>query len=309
VALITALLLVALATAAAVAMASRQQLDIRRITNVMEYDQSQLYVQGVEDWAAIILKRDLRDSKIDSLDETWAMQLPPMPVDGGQLAGAMEDMQGRFNVNSLLDASNKNINPQALDRFRRLLLAKELPVELADTIADWLDADDDVRMGGAEQVWYMSLTPPYRAFNGPIASVSELRLVKGMTPEIFAVLEPYLSALPVRSGEAKKLNVNTVPATKPELIMCLGAGITQSDAVQYLENRGKNAMQSPQDFADEPSLRGKLDAAALAAVDVKSSYFMVTSHVQVGRSTFTTYSLLERNGAGARTVMRAQGTY
>ena len=302
VALISALLMVALATVAAVAMASRQQLDIRRTSNILEYDQAILYVQGIEDWAGQVLRRDLKDGNVDSLDEDWATTLPPIPVDGGQLAGSLEDMQGRFNLNRLVRTDGK-IDEAELARFRRLLVSLELPEDLGDTLADWLDADDDVRMGGAEQVEYLGLQPPYRAFNGVMASPSELMLVQGMTGEIYQKLLPYVAALP----QAALFNVNTVSENSPELIMCLAPEITRPEAEQILENRGVAGFTSVQDFLQEPVLAGRnLPSASLT---VSSSFFMVTSHVQVGRSTYTTYSLLERSAAGSRTVMRAQGIY
>jgi general secretion pathway protein K len=194
-------------------------------------------------------------------------------------------------------------NQNALDRFRRLLDALQLPVELADTLLDWLDADDDVSMGGAEQVEYLSLQPPYRAFNGPMASPSELWLIKGMTAEIFAKLTPYVATLPREAD----FNVSTVSKNKPELIMCLAPNISQAEAVQVLENRGDAGFTSREDFTQDAILVPY--AIAPDGLTVKSDYFMVTSHVQVGRSVFTTYSLLKRSPSGTYTVMRAQGTY
>jgi general secretion pathway protein K len=152
-------------------------------------------------------------------------------------------------------------------------------------------------------VFYLGLQPPYRAFNRPIASVSELRMVNGMAPEIYAKLEPYVAALP----RAEPFNVSTVAKEKPELIMCLAPNVGRTEAVQALENRGTAGFTSVQDFQQEPVLAPfNIPAAGLT---VSSNYFMVTSHVQVGRSTYTTYSLLERNASGVRTMMRAQGTY
>jgi len=280
-------------------MAVRQQIDIRRTTNTLELDQALLYVEGVEAWAGLILKRDLKDGDTDSLDEAWATPVPPIPVDGGQLAGSMEDMQARFNLNSLV--KDGKVNNLAFERFQRLLSALELPVELADAVVDWLDADDDVRMGGAEQVEYLSLQPPYRASNGLMASPSELLLVKGMRPEIYAKLLPYVSVLP----EAASLNVSTTQ--KRELIMCLADGIDKGTAEQVLGNRGNAGFTSKDDFTKDPLLEPF--NIGQDGIDVKSSYFMVTSHVQVGRSVYTTYSLLKRSSAGTQTVMRAQGIY
>ena len=77
VALITALLIVALATIAAVAMASRQQLDVRRTANILDGDQAFFYALGVESWARRILVRDQRDGQIDHPGEDWAQLSTP----------------------------------------------------------------------------------------------------------------------------------------------------------------------------------------------------------------------------------------
>jgi len=301
VALITALLVVALATTAAVAMTSRQFLDIRRAANVLEYDQAMLYVVGIEAWAGQILRKDAQESQVDNLDEDWATQLPPIPVDGGQLAGAAEDMQGRFNLNSLLAADGAT-DEVALERFRRLLASLELEPELADRLADWLDADDETRLGGAEDVEYLGLERPYRAGNTLLTSPSELALLLGVTPEVMAKLAPYVAALPRDAA----LNVNTIAADKPQLVMALAPDVTATEAGQVLEARGTEGFTSVQEFLQQPAFAGRnVPAQGLA---VASNYFMVTSHVQFGRSVFTTHSLLHRSADGARTLMRSQGT-
>jgi len=89
VALITVLLVVSLATIAAVAMASRQQLDIRRAENLLDADQADLYAQGAEQWAEQLLARDAKRSQVDTLGEDWAKTLPAIPVEGGAIAAAI----------------------------------------------------------------------------------------------------------------------------------------------------------------------------------------------------------------------------
>lgn len=302
VALVTALLVVALAATAAAAMAVRQQIDIRRTANLIEYDQAYLYLLGMEDWAGQILRRDAKESTTDHLGEAWATELPPIPVEGGQLAGRMEDMQGRFNLNTLVKGDGTP-DPIAVERFRRLLAALGLDPEITEAVVDWIDAGDEPRLGGAEEVEYLGLDPPYRTANGPLASISELRLVKGVSAEVYARLAPYVSALPAAAG----LNVNTVAADKPELIMALADGIERVEAEQAIAGRGDEGYKDVATFLQHPAFAGK--NLSQQGLTVNSGYFMVTSQIQAGRSVFTTFTLLERvSGSGAsRTVMRTQG--
>jgi hypothetical protein len=59
-----------------------------------------------------------------------------------------------------------------------------MTVELADSIMDWLDEDDEPRPYGAEIDFYSTLPTPYEPANGPLSSVEELLLVSGMTPTL-----------------------------------------------------------------------------------------------------------------------------
>ena len=61
--------------------------------------------------------------------------------------------------------------------------------EISDAILDWLDADDTPRDNGAESDYYASLTPPYAPRNGPIQSIEELLLVRGVTPQLLFGLD------------------------------------------------------------------------------------------------------------------------
>lgn len=299
VALITAMLVVALATTAAVAMVSRQQYDIRRTGNLLQAEQAWLYVLGIDDWAGQILRRDREDNGVDHAGEEWATILPPIPIDGGQLAGGIAELQGCFNLNDLVrDGATE---PGALERFRRLLAALELDPVLATVAADWLDADIDPAFpGGAEDESYLQGERPYRAANAPFVSVSELRLLQGMDEEIFAALAPHVCALP----SAEPINVNT--ATAP-VLMSLVDGLTEAEAEALIEGRGEEGYADIGTFLQADSLAGRTIPDGL--VGVQSSYFVVTSQVLFGRISVSYQSLLRRSATGeTRVLMRAQGT-
>ncbi len=105
VALLIAMLAVAVGTIIAVNLMWQGTLDLRRAESALAADQGMLYMQGAEAWAADILRQDLVDSpESDNLGEHWATELPPLPVDGGTIQGKLEDLQGRFNLNSLINA-------------------------------------------------------------------------------------------------------------------------------------------------------------------------------------------------------------
>src|ERR1700749_513218 len=102
VALITALVVMAIAAAIAAAMYWRDGLATRRTAAVVQGDQAMEYALGAEGWAEQILARDAKqNAQATSLSQDWAHQLPPLPVDGGQILGKPEDLQGRFNINNV----------------------------------------------------------------------------------------------------------------------------------------------------------------------------------------------------------------
>lgn len=298
VALITALLVVALATTAAVSMASRQQLDIRRMANTLETDQVALYSRGVEGWARQILRRDRENNEIDHPGEDWATILPPMPVENGELAGSLEDMQGRFNLNTLLKGNKPD--KLAVDRFRRLLKAVELAPDLANAVVDWLDSDINPTFpGGVEDNTYLGIEPPYRAANTLMVSISELMLVAGFDEEGYKKIEPYIIALP----ELTAININT--AAVP-VLMSLAEEISEEAAEQLEAARGDEGFKSVDEFLANEVFAGL--GVSETGLDIGSHYFMLTSDIRFGRIQQRYYTLLHREKTGqTEVIMRAQG--
>lgn len=299
VALITALLITAIATIAAAAMASRQQLDIRRTANVLEFDQAYLFALGAESWARVTLGRDRRDNQIDHLGENWAAILPPAEVEGGVIAGRIEDSQGRFNLNNLINDEGA-ASEEDVRRFELLLRALGLDDALSAPVVDWMDRDVDPRFpDGAEDDYYLDQQPGYRTSNSPMTSPSELLLVRGFTPEAYEKLAPHVQALPARTT----INVNT--ATVP-VLRSLAEDLTASEAEQLVEDRGNEGYQSVEDFLAHPVLEDRQQA--INGIGVASDYFIATAHTQFGRHTTSLHSLLARGADGrVQVVMRSQG--
>jgi general secretion pathway protein K len=296
VALITALLIVSLATVAALAMVSAQQLGVARTLNLVETDQAYLYALGVEDWVVGLLKRGGTDFPGNRPVTTLR---PPVSEPGVELSATIEDMQARFNINNLVRDGRPNI--PGLKRFRRLLDVLRLDPGLAEAAVDWIDADlRPTSPGGAEDAFYLRRTPAYRAGNGPLASWTELALLKGFPAPVLDVLAPYVSALP----ELTVLNVNTA---SPTLLMTLADGIERSDAEQLAQDRGARGFQSLDQLAAHPALRGKVGATA--DVGVSSDYYRMQADVVVGRGRVQLVSLLRRDTAGkVQVLMRSQGS-
>lgn len=294
VALVTALLVVAIATVAAIAMASRQQLDIRRTGSLLHGEQAWAYVLGAENWATVVLRRDREDSQIDTLEEDWSTQPPVSFVEGGSIIGRLIDLQGRFNVNNLVSGGGASV--ENIDYYKRLLRLLDLDEGLADALVDWIDDDINVRFpDGAEDENYLLLETPYRVANRPLADISELRLVKGYTTEVVAKLQPYLVALP----EPTPINVNTADAL---LLAALDAKLGVSDGEALVEGRGEDGYDTVESFKDEPAMNAIQVVDAL--LDVKTRWFLMVSQADIGQGRARLASLIQRTDNELRVVRR-----
>ena len=109
VALITALLITALAATVASNLSWDNSLDVRRTMVMLYRDQAIQVAVGSEGWVRSILADDLAQTQNDHLGEIWATEIPALPIDSeavqGQIFGKLEDLQGRFNVNNLIDGN------------------------------------------------------------------------------------------------------------------------------------------------------------------------------------------------------------
>lgn len=295
-ALITAILVVAIASIIATSIYYDSFLYIKRSSNMLLSDQARLYSLGAEDWAADILTRDFEnDPARDHLGEEWAAILPPLPIDGGTLQGGLEDQQGRFNLNNLITLGGE-INEPAYEQFKRLLEATGQNVQLADRVVDWLDANQEPMFpDGAEDSMYSGLRVPYRTANGPITTTSELLAVEGFNRESFLALSPYITALP--SGS--KININT--ASLP-VFYALVPEISLADAEGLVESRPDDGFATMEEFTSQADNADALD------LSLNSQYFRLTVRVTIGTLQLNMYSLLARESSAVRPILRSYGS-
>jgi general secretion pathway protein K len=190
VALVTALLVVAIAVSVAVGMSLRDQAQIHRAALVLQHDRAHAVLRGAE----ISLRRALEQwADLERLP--WEACISPslqLVIDDVEVSAIIENMHCRFNLNSLGRAERPPLNVFA-DLVSRADtgagIAPRQAEQLATAVRDWLDpaTDDPV---------YRLRTPPERSGNRPFSLSSEFARVQGVTPEIFAGLAPYLAALP-----------------------------------------------------------------------------------------------------------------
>ncbi len=301
VALLMALLVVAIATLIAVRIFSISTTSIARTESQARLDDAMHLSKGMEDWAIVLLWRDAESGDgIDTRNDTWAATLPPLPVPGGLVAGKLEDLDGRFNLNSLV--RNGARDPVAMARFARLLTALKIDPALADVAADWIDGDAQVQGQGAEDLEYLRADPPYRAANRAFVHISEMRKLKGVDDKIYARLAPEIAALPIATG----FNVNTASVAG---FMSLADGISE-ELAKRLWAQGRAQYRNITDVVDAITQAGvALDPASMQDLKVSSNFFIARADVKLGDREFRFYSLIERTPAGGRVRQRSQGAF
>jgi general secretion pathway protein K len=254
-----------------------------------------------------------------TLAQPWAQPTQPLPISApddpegepiGTLQGALEDMQGRFNLNNLAHVvmgTNGQVqeDPYPLQQFQRLLVAVGLEPKWAGIARDWIDADDQPgEPDGAEDSVYTSQQPPYRTGNWPMLSPTELMNMPGFGAERYRKIAPYVTALPTAQA---KINICTAPGPVLESLADNLNG--EYDNPDVLSNgRKAGCFPDMQTFANilgpkvAPALQGKVYADT-------STYFRLTTRVMLGTTQFTLYSLLWRSQAGKVTpLLRTFGT-
>ncbi|HNP36453.1 MAG TPA: type II secretion system minor pseudopilin GspK [Woeseiaceae bacterium] len=303
VALITALLIMSLLAILAATLSWENALDVRRTMTMIYLDEGTQAAYGAESWVSNMLRDDFRDSSTDHLGEIWAAEFPILPIESesvqGLLTGELTDLQGRFNVNNLLD-NNGDINQRALEQFQRLLRTLDLDPRIAGVTADWIDADQDTAFpDGAEDSIYTSKLPPYRTANQPLSNVSELMAVDGMDKASYDTLAPFIAALPGHTG----INVNTAPA---EVLVSLDEKMSAADAESLVSERENGG------FTDMKNRFATLVAPeVLDTLEETSSFFQLKVVVQIATVRVTYYSLLFRDVGGSGEVvpiLRSFGT-
>ena len=324
--LIITVLIVALIAGLALSFSSKFQLSMARLEQRIYAAQLQQYWFGIENFVLWGLYKDKEEDEesnggsYDHLQESWSTTRVEAPVDGGTVLANLEDAQGRFNLNQLqgrpakYQATNpfeSRYTPQQ-KRFIRLL--QTLPGDLVgsseaeaitDAVIDWLDADSTVSGSGAENDYYLSKEQPHRAANQAFVSASELRLIKGVTQELYEWLQPLVIALP---DSTAGININTANATLMRALNQPGVAtpLSESDAEALVASRPKegdqnaSAFKNTADFLNSGDLHSILgDAPDLLppeeGLTTGSDFFLISAEIELAGVQRQAYSLVQRS--------------
>ncbi len=296
VALITAVLVVAVAVLLATAMLERQVLTLHRSKNLLRGEQAFQYALAFEAWGKALLREDRRQaSQADTHSEAWSQPITSIAVPEGSLSGRLVDLDGRFNLNSLhVDGLDSEL---AIQIFQALLAILKLSPTLVDPVLDWLDMDSQPRPDGAEDLYYLAQQPARRTANRPFAHISELLLVAGITQEHYERLSGHVTALPT----ATRINVNTASV---ELIQALDEQIDRQVA-QQLRKEGRANYETLTEFVEALESHGIVGFNTEQA-GVSSQFFLAKGLFLIDERHLRFFSLIRRGRDGIRVISRSR---
>ncbi len=156
VALLIALLVVATATILIAGLLDRGELTAARTRNQLREAQAQAYAQGLEIYAARVLRYKTNAGGAGLSTSIWAIPLPNTPVPGGEIAATMRDRNGCFNLNNLVDANGQPQSPWP-HKFQRLLTVLKLDPKIADATVNWMNPQPT-----ADDGYYLAQPVAYR---------------------------------------------------------------------------------------------------------------------------------------------------
>jgi len=227
-----------------------------------------------------------------SLDDPWMTEPLIVPMDDGSARIFFADNTICLNINSLGEPApggGAGIVGPTIQEFS--LLARNLGLSefegeaLAEAIADWVDGDTRRRPRGAEDEYYTDLPSPYRTGNQPVASVSEIRAVRGVSRDIYAALKPFLCAHP--DSKQSLMNVNMLTerhapllAASFEMMAKEGKSVTVLQAAEIIADRPPGGWPDIEGFLAQPKVKILLGGGSGAdRFDVKSNYIQARAEI------------------------------
>jgi type II secretory pathway component PulK len=206
--------------------------------------------------------------------------------------------QGK-SPNTPAPMGSSSVNSDWEPVFKQLFESLHIEEDKLAAVVDWLDQDDvPLGLGGAENTYYETLKPRYKARNGPMRTLGELRLVRGFDFETLAKLFPgstpeamadidlgnNIYVTPYGTDQEAKVNVNTA---LPEVLHILLGGLYDGpgsvtklveEIVAKRQEKQFDDLKQVKDLIIDAGIQSKLERVA----DVKSTHFRVISTGMIG---------------------------
>jgi general secretion pathway protein K len=243
------------------------------------------------------LKDRQTGQSFDALTDLWALPIKNYAIGDGLLTAQIEDERGKLNLNDLATGGNPTLNNPKVLQVKRLFELLQINPDLVDAIVDWVDENEVPEPAGAESLYYQTLRPSYRAANRRLETLLELRLIKGMTPEIIEKVSKLVTVYP-QEGQSK-VNLNTA---HPLVIQSLDPRITPSMALAIIQARPYKMIADLDRVSSFADIGRELRPKNL--YDIQSNLFLARMLVNVNEVTKNVTVVLQRDlTMGTSTVL------
>jgi general secretion pathway protein K len=302
VALLLAILVLALLVALILEFDSDARREYRDASAFRDNFKATVLTRAAVQAARAVLQQDhLRDKQTgqlyDARTDLWAFPIEKYAIGDGLMTAQIEDERSKLNLNDLATAVDPNIKKTKVLRFKRLFNLLQINPDLVDAIVDWVDADDIPEPAGAESVYYQALRPSYRAANAPFQTMREMRLIKGMTPDIVDKLLQYVTVYP-QEGESR-ININTADVL---VLQALDPRISQTMAGEIIQSRPFKTVQDLDRVGSFAEIAKEL--RLLSVYDVKSNIFSARMTLTVNETTKSGTVVLQRDEATGNSAVQ-----
>lgn len=309
--LITVLFMVVIMSTTALALVDDIRFGIRRTTNAALNDQAFWYALGMEEYARQqIDKHAGTDRERAMLSDSGGVRQVQFPIEGGLVTGELSDGSNCFNLNSLVTRTEDGgdiPDMASFDEYRRLLAALGFDMAeaeaLADALVDWIDDDSAPRPHGAEDYYYATLDPPYRALNGLLSGPGELRAVKGYTRAVYDRIRGLVCVRPLRAPLT--LNVNSLtPGDAPLLVMLMGESLRTAEAKRVIEDRPRGGYDGVEAFWSHSVFENmEISDALRNRAGIETHYYVLDAEVLHHEEWARIHSLFNRDQTGTVKVV------
>ena len=282
-ALLSALFIMTLVAIAATAMSTRLQIAIYRTHSVITSDKLYLASQAVTYWTIDELSQNKplsssnRGGKLLDFPKKLESIYPQITVQG-----ELYDLQAKFNINNLQDPK---WHPYFF-RFLKSVLKKTNNQErkvLLEAIKYWINPYQPGRGHDDYLQYYLKQSPAYLPSFQAMRNISELRLIKDMSPSQYQTLLANITALP----EKTPINLNTAPEI---ILRSFGDGLNESQVSELLNARIMRGGIDPQQLS--PLLQ-KLNIPS-DQVTIESNYYLSIAMASTEDLHVVTYTMIKR---------------
>lgn len=308
-ALLVVLLMVAGMSAIAVGVLENMRRSQRLWANAASQAQAQWYALGAEAYVRVLAteadQRDFATAAFANGERAVAF-----PLDDGVMSLRVRDGSTCINLNGVVDGAGDiyQRNDVGAAQLRALMTAIDVPQrqadELVEALVDWIDSDSGRDGPDRDDTPYLNQSPAYLTGGQPLAEVSELRAIRGYTPDIYARLRPFVCALPA-TGPAP-VNINALTPEQAPVLSALTEGqISVKVARDVIAGRPPGGWPDLSAFWGQSRLAGiAAPDAALQQTEIEPGYLDLVIEVSHRDAEATLSQVLARTNGGLISVAR-----